>query len=81
MRSKKGTKNEAEIVLIDHGLYCYINEEDRRNLCNIWKNIILKDEEKIKFYAEKLNVTGKDYIQQKNQNSCKIRALKTGLPY
>lgn len=68
MRAKKGTKSEAEIVLIDHGLYCYINEEDRRNLCNIWKNIILKDEEKIKIYAEKLNVTGKDFdiIYKKN---------------
>lgn len=57
VRTKAGTKNEAEIVLIDHGLYCYVNEKDRKCLCQIWKYIILKDEEKIKQYASELNVS------------------------
>jgi len=57
VRKQKGSKNQAEIVLIDHGLYCFINEEDRKNLCNLWYNIILKDEEQIRQYASKLNVT------------------------
>ncbi len=54
----KGTKNKAEIVLIDHGLYDYINETDRRNLCKLWKYIILKDETKMKLYSTKLNIDG-----------------------
>ncbi len=59
VRKMKGTKNKAEIVLIDHGLYDYINEADRRNLCKLWKYIILKDETKMKLYSKNLNIDGK----------------------
>lgn len=55
---KLNNSNEAEIVLLDHGLYEYINEDDRRNLCKLWKSIILKNEEMMKFYTTKLNVKG-----------------------
>jgi hypothetical protein len=41
------------------GLYDYINEKDRKNLCQLWKYIILKDDEKMKFYSTLLNVKGK----------------------
>ena len=41
------------------GLYDYINEKDRKNLCQLWKYIILKDDEKMKFYSALLNVKGK----------------------
>lgn len=58
VRKKQGTKNTSEIVLLDHGLYCYIGPEDRKNLCNLWKSIILKDEKKMKLYSAKLNVDG-----------------------
>lgn len=58
----KGTKNKAEIVLIDHGLYDYINETDRRNLCKLWKYIILKDETKMKLYSTKLNIDGELFL-------------------
>ncbi len=58
VRRLKGTKNEAEIVLLDHGLYEYIGDEDRKNLCKLWKYIIVKNEEKMKYYSKKLNVTG-----------------------
>lgn len=58
VRKKEGTKNSAEIVLLDHGLYCYINSSDRKKLCNLWKAIILKDENKMKFYSRLLNVEG-----------------------
>ena len=56
---KLGSSNKAEIVLLDHGLYEYIEAEDRKNLCKLWKSIILKDEEQMKFYTKKLNVNGK----------------------
>ena len=49
----------AEIVLIDHGLYECINENDRRALCKLWKYIILKDEAKMRHYSKLLNVNGK----------------------
>ena len=58
IRKAQNNTNQAEIVLLDHGLYEYINEEDRKNLCKLWKYIILKDEEKMKFYSQKLNVKG-----------------------
>ena len=58
VRKKSGTKNTAEIVLLDHGLYCYIGSKDRKNLCNLWKSIILKDENKMKFYSKNLNIDG-----------------------
>ena len=60
IRKRKG-RNDAEIVLIDHGLYEELSEEDRRNLCKMWKNVILKDEEKMKYYSKKLNVEGNFY--------------------
>lgn len=53
---------EAEIVLIDHGLYEYIKDADRKNLCKLWKNIILKNDEKMKLYSRLLNVDGKKLI-------------------
>ena len=58
VRKRAGTKNSSEIVLLDHGLYCYIGSSDRKNLCNLWKAIILKDENKMKLYSKKLNVEG-----------------------
>jgi aarF domain-containing kinase len=62
VRRLNNTK-QAEIVLLDHGLYEYINETDRRNLCKLWKYIILKNEDKMKFYSAKLNVKGKQILE------------------
>ncbi len=55
---KNKTTNSAEIVLLDHGLYEYMEEKDRKNLCKMWKAIILKDEDQMKYYAKQLNVNG-----------------------
>jgi aarF domain-containing kinase len=59
---RKARSGEAEIVLIDHGLYDSINESDRQNLCKLWKYIILKDDAKMRFYSKKLNVEGSGSI-------------------
>ena len=56
---RKVPNKGTEIVLIDHGLYDFINETDRRNLCKLWKAIILKDEPNMKLYSTLLNVQGK----------------------
>ncbi|CAF0730942.1 unnamed protein product [Brachionus calyciflorus] len=62
VRKKAGTKNEAEIVLLDHGLYDTINESDRKNLCKLWKYIILKDENKMRYYSSQLKVDEKYFM-------------------
>jgi aarF domain-containing kinase len=61
IRKLKNSKS-AEIVLIDHGLYDYIPEQDRINLCKFWKAIILKDETKMKYFSSQLNVKEENYL-------------------
>ena len=58
VRQMSSTKKKAEIVLLDHGLYNYVDEKDRQNLCKLWKYIILKNDEKMKYYSKQLNVDG-----------------------
>jgi aarF domain-containing kinase len=48
----------AQLVLLDHGLYEVIKDEDRRNLCSLWKAIVLKDEMQMQKYAGLLGVKG-----------------------
>ena len=36
--------------------YCFFR--DRLNLCNLWKSIVLNEQEAIKLYARKLGVQG-----------------------
>lgn len=50
---------KAQIVLLDHGLYDYLPEENRLSLCKLWKAIILNDQFGMKKYCEELGV--KDY--------------------
>ncbi|XP_035230873.1 uncharacterized aarF domain-containing protein kinase 5-like isoform X2 [Stegodyphus dumicola] len=56
---RKGKNNEAEIVLLDHGLYEYLPESNRLSLCKLWKSIILNDQKNMKKYCSQLGV--KDY--------------------
>ena len=50
IRKSKKTK-EAEVVLLDHGLYQVLPDDERKNLCYLWKSIVLHDETKIKKYS------------------------------
>ncbi|CAF0763225.1 unnamed protein product [Rotaria sordida] len=59
---KTPTKSNVQIVLLDHGLYVTINPKDREALCQLWKSIILKDEDKMKHYSLALGVQEKDYL-------------------
>eukprot|EP00112_Aurelia_sp_Birch-Aquarium-sp1_P022056 Seg6092.2 transcript_id=Seg6092.2/GoldUCD/mRNA.D3Y31 product="putative aarF domain-containing protein kinase 5" protein_id=Seg6092.2/GoldUCD/D3Y31 len=48
--------NEAQIVILDHGLYEQLPNDVRILLCNFWKSIILGDDKKMKLYSSELGV-------------------------
>ncbi|XP_013787107.1 uncharacterized aarF domain-containing protein kinase 5-like [Limulus polyphemus] len=56
---RKGKDGKAQIVLLDHGLYEYLPEENRISLCKLWKAIVLNNHDEMKSYCEELGV--KDY--------------------
>jgi predicted unusual protein kinase regulating ubiquinone biosynthesis (AarF/ABC1/UbiB family) len=39
---------ELQVVLLDHGLYREMEEEVRINYCQLWKNLIIRDDDKVK---------------------------------
>jgi len=42
-----------QIILLDHGLYRELTEEFRESYSGLWKSLILRDTEKIKYYSKK----------------------------
>lgn len=56
---RKSSHGDAEIVLLDHGLYMPLHEDMRQSLCRIWKATILHDIPTLKAECEKVGV--KDY--------------------
>jgi aarF domain-containing kinase len=73
---KTPTKSNAQIVLLDHGLYVTISAKDREALCQLWKSIILKDEVKMKQYSLALGVNGKLIVSFINTHA-EINSKKT----
>ncbi|XP_038616601.1 uncharacterized aarF domain-containing protein kinase 5 isoform X4 [Tachyglossus aculeatus] len=57
---RKGADGQAELVLLDHGLYQFLNEDDRSVLCQLWRAVILRDDAAMKAYSAKLGV--EDYF-------------------
>ncbi|KAM9689607.1 putative aarF domain-containing protein kinase 5 isoform 1-T1 [Dama dama] len=57
---RKGPDGKAQLVLLDHGLYQFLDEKDRLALCQLWRAIILRDEAAMKVHAAKLGV--QDYL-------------------
>ncbi|XP_070320464.1 uncharacterized aarF domain-containing protein kinase 5 isoform X4 [Odocoileus virginianus] len=55
---RKGPDGKAQLVLLDHGLYQFLDEKDRLALCQLWRAIILRDEAAMKVHAAKLGVQG-----------------------
>lgn len=53
-KSKSG--KEAELVILDHGLYETLTEDIRDNLCRFWEAIVLRDKEQMDIYSLKLGV-------------------------
>ncbi|XP_069322851.1 uncharacterized aarF domain-containing protein kinase 5 [Eulemur rufifrons] len=57
---RKGPDGKAELVLLDHGLYQFLDEKDRSALCQLWRAIILRDDAAMKAHAAALGV--QDYL-------------------
>ncbi|XP_076692224.2 putative aarF domain-containing protein kinase 5 isoform X4 [Callospermophilus lateralis] len=55
---RRGLDGKAELVLLDHGLYQFLDEKDRSALCQLWRTIILRDEAAMKEHAAALGVKG-----------------------
>ncbi|XP_036904777.1 uncharacterized aarF domain-containing protein kinase 5 isoform X1 [Sturnira hondurensis] len=57
---RKGPDGKAQLVLLDHGLYQFLDEKDRSALCQLWRAIILRDDTSMKTHAAALGV--EDYF-------------------
>ncbi|XP_055981243.1 uncharacterized aarF domain-containing protein kinase 5 isoform X2 [Sorex fumeus] len=57
---RKGPDEKAQLVLLDHGLYQFLEEKDRAALCQLWRAIILRDDAAMKKQAAVLGV--QDYL-------------------
>ncbi|XP_029778947.1 uncharacterized aarF domain-containing protein kinase 5 isoform X1 [Suricata suricatta] len=57
---RKGPDGKAQLVLLDHGLYQFLEEKDRAALCQLWRAIILRDEAAMKTHTAALGV--QDYL-------------------
>lgn len=55
---RKDSHGEAQLVLLDHGLYENIGNRERVALANMYKAIVLKDEPAMRTHSEDLNVKG-----------------------
>ncbi|OQV13875.1 putative aarF domain-containing protein kinase 5 [Hypsibius exemplaris] len=47
---------QAQLVLLDHGLYQVLKDNDRQNLCRLWRAIVLKDDKDMERFAGLLGV-------------------------
>ncbi|XP_032794543.2 uncharacterized aarF domain-containing protein kinase 5 isoform X2 [Daphnia magna] len=57
---RKRKKGDAEIVLLDHGLYEELPSNVRKSLCRLWSSIVLNDHAGMKRHAAELGVN--DYL-------------------
>ncbi|XP_015445744.1 uncharacterized aarF domain-containing protein kinase 5 isoform X6 [Pteropus alecto] len=57
---RKGQDGKAQLVLLDHGLYQFLDEKDRSALCQLWRAIILRDDAAMKAHAAALGVQDAD---------------------
>lgn len=53
---RKTKKGDAELVLLDHGLYQQVSEKDRTALSFLWKAIVFNDHVSMKKYSKELGV-------------------------
>ncbi|XP_024113639.1 uncharacterized aarF domain-containing protein kinase 5 isoform X1 [Oryzias melastigma] len=54
---RRGPDKKAELVLLDHGLYEYLQERDRESLCKLWRAIVLRNEAAMKKHSHALGVS------------------------
>lgn len=49
-------EGKTQLVLIDHGLYQHVPEDERKALGNMWKAVVLRDHSEMKKYSLQLGV-------------------------
>jgi len=54
---RRSGDGQAEVVLLDHGLYEELSLNVRQSLCLLWKSIVLGDHPRMKKHAAELGVT------------------------
>lgn len=59
---RQGKNGKAELVLLDHGLYDYLTPNDREYLCNLYKSIIMRNEDEMERYSHLLGVKDKTEV-------------------
>jgi len=59
---RRGGDGQAEVVLLDHGLYEELSLSVRQSLCLLWKSIVLGDHPRMKKHAAELGVTGRFFF-------------------
>ncbi|XP_054740156.1 uncharacterized aarF domain-containing protein kinase 5 isoform X1 [Anastrepha obliqua] len=53
---KNAKSGQAELVLLDHGLYEFLPESVRLPLCEFWEATVLRDETKMKSSAQRIGI-------------------------
>ncbi|MCL4113687.1 UNVERIFIED_CONTAM: hypothetical protein GTU68_037671 [Idotea baltica] len=53
---RKSSKGDAQIVLLDHGLYQTLPREVRQPLCRLWKSIVMGDHAAMRLHSQELGV-------------------------
>lgn len=56
---RKDVKGQAQLVLLDHGLYDKLTQDDRQSLCSLYKAIVLNKEDNMQKFSKALGVDGK----------------------
>ncbi|XP_066482016.1 uncharacterized aarF domain-containing protein kinase 5 isoform X4 [Tiliqua scincoides] len=59
---RRGPDGKAQLILLDHGLYDFLQEKDREALCKLWRGIILRDDSTMRMCAQQLGVKAQDYF-------------------
>ncbi|XP_048771947.2 uncharacterized aarF domain-containing protein kinase 5-like isoform X2 [Ostrea edulis] len=53
---RKDTAGKAQLVLLDHGLYDKLTPENRQSLCNLYRAIVLNNEDNMQKFSKALGV-------------------------
>ncbi|XP_060133524.1 uncharacterized aarF domain-containing protein kinase 5 isoform X1 [Zootoca vivipara] len=59
---RKGPDGKVQLILLDHGLYEILHENEREALCKLWHAIILRDDAGMQMYSKQLGVKAQDYF-------------------
>jgi aarF domain-containing kinase len=55
---RRAANGEAQLVLLDHGLYEFLPSSVRQPLCRLWKAIVTNNHADMKTHAYELGVKG-----------------------